>query len=233
MALTSIYQKLEEGNVGVEDRMKVLLVDYHTIVRDGLKLLLKSHGSIEVCGEANDLTEAFAIIPETKPDIILLDSNFPDGDGVNGCLRIKSMSPKTKVIILTECSREYIVMETIKAGAEGYLLKSVTRDELIHYMKKVYKGESVLDASLAKHAVSFITQKNRETTNTNELRNLSPREREILQMLSCGKPNKEIADSFLISEKTVRNYTSQIFKKINVSNRTEAAIYWMRLGALA
>lgn len=221
-----MFQKLKEENPKLNNRVKVLLVDYHTIVRDGLKLILESHDSIEVCGDAKDLKETFDIIPKTRPDIILLDSNFPDGDGVNGCIRIKSLFPEIKIIILTECSQEFIVIETIRAGANGYLLKNVTRDELIANIIKVYKGECILDATLTRYAINFITQKNSESSI--EQRNLSPREKDILQMLSCGKSNKEIADIFLISEKTVRNYISHIFKKINVSNRTEAAIYWMR-----
>ena len=214
-----------------KNRVKVLLVNCHTIVRDGLKLILESYGSIEVCGEAKDLTEAIDIIPIVRPDIILLDSNFPDGDGVNGCHRIKSMFPKVKILILTECCREYIVIETIKAGVNGYLLKDVTGDQLIEDMIKVCKGEFVLDGALAKYAINFITQKQGKPNNG--LYFLSQRETDILQMISYGKSNKEIADIFFISEKTVRNYISQIFKKIDVSNRTEAAIYWLRQKALA
>ena len=214
-----------------KNRVKVLLVNCHTIVRDGLKLILELYDSIEVCGEAKDLKETIDIIPKIRPDLVLLDSNFPDGDGVNGCFRIKSMFPKVKILILTECCQEYLVIETIRAGADGYLLKNVTRDELIEEMIKVYEGEFVLDASLAKYAINFITQKHGKSNNG--LHYLSQRETDILQLISCGKSNKEIADIFFISEKTIRNYISHIFKKINVSNRTEAAIYWLRQKALA
>nr|WP_275411212.1 response regulator transcription factor [Bacillus sp. B15-48] len=110
-------------------------------------------------------------------------------------------------------------------------MKNVTRDELIEAIIKVYEGECVLDASLVQYAINFITQNRGKLSN--EQHNLSRRETEILQLLSCGKSNKEIAEIFVISEKTVRNYISKIFKKINVSNRTEAAIYWLRQTALA
>lgn len=214
----------------MKNRIKIILADHHTIVRDGLKLILESIDFIEVCGETKDLKETIKIIPKTTPDIILLDSNFPDGDGINGCLRIQSMFPKIKIIILTECSEEYMVIETIRAGADGYLLKNVTRDKLVEYIVKVYEGERILDASLARYAINFISQKNRESSI--KLRNLTPREKDILRMLSYGKSNKEIADVLSISEKTVRNYNSRVFKKINVSNRTEAAVYWMSQKAL-
>ncbi|MBM4763038.1 response regulator transcription factor [Bacillus sp. B15-48] len=215
----------------MKNRVKVLIVDYHTIVRYGLKLILESNNSIEVCGEAKNLKETIDIIPKVSPELILIGSNFPDGDGINGCNRIKSMFPKVKIIILTECSQEPIVIETIRAGVDGYLLKNVTRDELIEAIIKVYEGECVLDASLVQYAINFITQNRGKLSN--EQHNLSRRETEILQLLSCGKSNKEIAEIFVISEKTVRNYISKIFKKINVSNRTEAAIYWLRQTALA
>ena len=210
----------------MKNKIRVFIVDYHTIVRDGLKLILELHDSIEVCGEAKDLRETFDIIPKINPDVILLDFKFPDGDGVYECIkRIKFKFPKVKIIILTAYSQEYIVIETIRSGSDGYLLKNVTRDELIENIIKVYEGKSVLDASLARFVFNNIIQKN--GTHINEPLKLSPRETDILQMVSCGKSNKEIADIFFISEKSVRNYISNIFKKINVSNRTEAAIYWL------
>lgn len=214
----------------MRNRIRVLLVDHHTIVRNGLKLILDSNKSIEVCGEAKDLKEAIDLIPSTTPEVILLDSVFPDGDGVKGCIKMKTMFPKVKIIILTERSEEYNVLETIRAGANGYLLKNITKEELIAYIIRVYEGEFILDSSLASYAINFINQ--RRGKSSHEEHYLSPREKDILQMLSGGKSNKEIADFFFISEKTVRNYISHIFKKINVSNRTEAAIYWLRQKAL-
>lgn len=212
-------------------RVKVLLVDYYSIVREGLKFILELNDSVEVCGEAKDLNETLDIIPKINPDIILLDSNFPDGDGVNGCIRIKSMFPNVKIIILTERAEEYFVIEMIRAGVDGYLLKNISTDELMENILKVNKGDCVLDASLARYAMNIINHKKGKIGT--ELHHLSPRETDILQMISCGKCNKEIADTLFISEKTVRNYISHIFKKIHVSNRTEAAIYWLRQKALA
>lgn len=206
------------------NRIRVLIVDDHSIVRDGLRLILESDDRILVCGEAKGLQETMDIIPETLPDVILLDFKLPDGDGVNGCISIKSRFPKIKIIILTAYSQEHLVMETIRAGASGYLLKNIKSKELIENIIKVYEGDSVLDPCVTEGVFNNII-----VNQKSDLENkLSARETYILQMVSLGKSNKEIAEALTISEKTVRNYISNIFKKLNVSNRTEAASYWIR-----
>lgn len=208
------------------DYIKVLIVDDHNIVRDGLKLILESDDRIVVCGEAKGLQEAIDSIRKTSPDVILLDFRLPDGDGVNGCLMIKRQFPKIKIIILTAYSQNHLVMETIRAGADGYLLKNVESQELINNIIKVYEGDCVLDASVTEGVFNNIVIPDSQLTSVDH--NLSLREKDILQILSQGKSNCEIAEVLDISEKTVRNYISTIFKKLNVSNRTEAAMYWIR-----
>jgi len=212
----------------VENKIRVLIVDDHSIVRDGLRLILELDDRIEVCGEAKGLQEAMDIIPQTLPDVILLDFKLPDGDGVNGCICIKSRFPKIKIIILTAYSQEHLVMETIRAGASGYLLKNIKSKELIESILKVYEGDSVLDPSVTEGVFSNIANQKPDIVNK-----LSCKETYILQMVSLGKSNKEIAEALRISEKTVRNYISNIFKKLNVSNRTEAASYWIRKKTLS
>lgn len=209
----------------MRDKIRVLLVDDHSIVRDGLKLLLQLNDKLEVCGEAATLEEAIMMTTKTSPDVVLLDFKLPDGDGVNGCLRIKSLFPNIKIIILTAYAEDHIVMETIKAGADGYLLKNIESEELIKTIECVYNGDSVLDPSVTEGVFNSIKQDNEEKEIST---NLSPRETKILEAISLGKTNKEIADTLSISDKTVRNYVSNIFKKINVSNRTEAASFWIR-----
>lgn len=207
----------------MKDKIKVLVVDDHNIVRDGLKLILNFNEQIEVCAEAGSITETLFIIPKVNPDVILLDFKLPDGDGVNGCISIKNQFPNVKIIILTAYSQEHLIIETIKAGADGYLLKNIKSDELIKSIINVYNGGSVLDPSVTSGVFNIMARKDKAEQNI-----LSPRETEILEMLSFGKSNKEIAHIMSISDKTVRNYISNIFKKINVSNRTEAASYWLR-----
>jgi DNA-binding NarL/FixJ family response regulator len=210
----------------MSDRIKVLIVDDHNIVRDGLKLILESDDRFMVCGEAKGLQEAIESIRRTCPDIILLDFRLPDGDGVNGCLTIKRQFSKIKIIILTAYTQDHLVMEAIRAGADGYLLKNINSQELINNIVKVFEGDCVLDTSVTEGVFNNIAIPDVKFI---EDHNLSFRERDILQILSQGKSNAEIAEELNISEKTVRNYISTIFKKLNVSNRTEAAMYWIRM----
>jgi len=206
------------------ERVKVFLVDDHGIVRSGLKLLLELDKRIEVCGEAKNLQETMDALAECKPDVVLLDFKLPDGDGVNGCLTIKNRLPQAKIIILTAYSQPHLVMEAIRAGADGYLLKNVRGEELVDNILKVYHGDSVLDSAVTESILTSIISSN-EKQKADKLTN---KEVEILKMISIGKSNKEIAKDMEISEKTVRNYISNIFRKLNVSNRTEAASYWLR-----
>jgi DNA-binding NarL/FixJ family response regulator len=210
----------------MSDYIKVLIVDDHDIVRDGLKLILELDERIMVCGEANGLQEALDSIQKTCPDVVLLDFRLPDGDGVNGCLTIKRRFPQIKIIILTAFSQNHLVIETIRAGADGYLLKNIKSQELIENIIKVYEGDCVLDTSVTEGVFNNIAIPDIELPSQDL--NLSSREKNILQILSQGKSNCEIAEALGISEKTVRNYISTIFKKLNVTNRTEAAGYWIR-----
>ena len=206
-------------------KIKVLLVDDHGIVRNGLKMLLELDEHIEVCGEAGTINETMEILHEKCiPDIILLDFKLPDGDGIIGCRKIKNHYPDIKIIILTAYTEQYMVMETIKAGASGYLLKNIESEELIETVVDVYKGHTVL-GSFATEKV-FKTIKEGKTQDMME--KLSPKEVRILEMLSQGKTNKEIAEDLEITEKTTRNYVSSVLKKLNVDNRTEAAAYFLR-----
>lgn len=208
----------------MEGKIKVLLVDDHSVVRDGLKLLIQLNSQLEVCGEAATLKEAVGEAIRTKPDIILLDFKLPDGDGISGCISIKNILPHVKIIILTAYAQDHIVMETIRAGADGYLLKNIESEELIKTILCVYGGDAVLDPSVTEGVFNNIKLEEKIKSDSR----MSPREIKILQALSQGKTNKEIAESLSISDKTVRNYVSNIFRKINVSNRTEAASYWIR-----
>lgn len=206
-------------------KIKVLLIDDHSVVREGLRLLLELDKRIEVCAEASTLNEGIQMIREKGPDLVLLDFKLPDGDGIGGCTTIKSIFPNIKIIILTAYAEDHLVIEAIRSGVDGYILKNVAADELIKTIISVYEGESVLDSSITDIIFNSI-KKDKASSMEDSI--LSSKEKEILEMLSIGKTNKEIAAKLSISEKTVRNYVSNIFKKINVSNRTEAAAYWIR-----
>ncbi len=210
--------------------IRVFIVDDHDIVRDGLRLIMGLDERIEVCGEARSLQEAVDAIPGVHPDVVLLDFRLPDGDGVNGCMAIKRRFPKIKIIILTAFAKDHVVLESIRAGADGYLLKNIKSQELIDNIIKVYEGANVLDASVTEGVFNNISRL--ESKGSPEGHSLSAREKEILEILSLGKSNVEIAEVLDISEKTVRNYISTIFKKLNVTNRTEAASFWIRTKSL-
>jgi len=191
----------------MNEKIRVMLIDDHNIVRDGLKMLLQLNKDILVCGEAGSLDEAMKVIPIAAPDVILLDFKLPDGDGVNGLNLIKRSYPDIKVIILTAYSQNHLVMETIKAGADGYLLKNIQHEVLVNTIKIVYMGAHILDPSISKGVIISMNNGDEKV----EDNDLSPRESNILQLISTGKSNKEIAEILCISDKTVRNYISYIF----------------------
>ncbi|MCC5911752.1 MAG: response regulator transcription factor [Clostridiaceae bacterium] len=207
------------------NKIKVLIVDDHSVVRKGLKMFLESNPSLEVCGEAEGLGDAIRMTVKTKPDVIVLDFKLPDGDGINGSITIKARFPDVKIIILTAYTQKEMVVGAIRAGVDAYLLKDIDSDELTKTIIAVYEGKSVLDASVTEEVFNTLKIEN---VNTKSKYNLSPQETKILEMIALGKVNKEIAEALGISDKTVRNYISNIFKKLNVSNRTEAASYWIR-----
>lgn len=201
--------------------IKILLVDDHTVVRLGIKSLIEKNSGMIVCGEAGTLNETYQKLIDCDPDIVLLDIKLPDGSGIGGCRKIKKISPKTKVIILTAYAENHIILDSIKAGAEGYLLKNVDSKTIITAIEDVANGKSVLD-----HSVTELVFNQFKDFTKNIDSNLDVKEEKILEYICQGKTNREIGAYFYISEKTIRNYVSKIMKKIDVVNRTEAAAYW-------
>jgi DNA-binding NarL/FixJ family response regulator len=209
-----------------KSNIKVLLVDDHAVVRYGIRSILDKFPSIQVLGEAGSLNEAYEKAENLKPDVILLDMKLPDGDGVTGCIKLKSIIPNVKVIILTAFAEENIVYEAVKAGIDGYILKNIEGQAIVNAITDSYKGVTVIDPSISDKLVKII-QKGNESDYS-----LAPQDRNILELISQGCTNKEIADALFLSEKTVRNNVSKIMKKINVNNRTEAAMFWSRQKSL-
>lgn len=209
-----------------KSNIKVLLVDDHAVVRYGIRSILDKFPSIQVLGEAGSLNEAYEKAENLKPDVILLDMKLPDGDGVTGCIKLKSIIPNVKVIILTAFAEENIVYEAVKAGIDGYILKNIEGQAIVNAIIDSYKGITVIDPSISDKLVKII-QKGNESDYS-----LAPQDRNILELISQGCTNKEIADALFLSEKTVRNNVSKIMKKINVNNRTEAAMFWSRQKSL-
>jgi DNA-binding NarL/FixJ family response regulator len=207
-------------------KIKVLLVDDHSVVRLGIRSIIEKNPSIQVCGEAESLSDTYAKTESLKPDVVLLDMKLPDGDGVTGCIRLKSISPGIKVIILTAYAEENIVYEAVKAGIDGYLLKNIEGKAIAKAIIDVYQGMSIIDPNISDKLMKII-QKGSDIEQP-----LAPQERNILELVSQGRTNREIGEELYLSEKTVRNNVSKIMKKINVNNRTEAAMFWSRQKSL-
>ncbi|HWO75114.1 MAG TPA: response regulator transcription factor [Bacillus sp. (in: firmicutes)] len=200
--------------------IKLMLVDDHAILRDGLRNLLEVEDDIKVVGEAVSGEDALSKINNCKPDVVLMDINMPNMNGVEVTGLLKKQYPETKVLILTMHSHDEYFMSAIREGADGYLLKDAPFDQVINAIRTVAKGESVIHPSMTKKLLNFHQQKWQKDSTV-----LTEREKEVLQCLVEGLSNKEIAEKLYISDKTVKIHVSKIFKKLNVKSRSQVVIY--------
>ena len=203
--------------------IRVMVVDDHEIVRLGLAHLFEQYDNITVVASAGSVGEALLKVEEIRPDVVVMDIRLQGSSGIDACREICSRFYDTKVIMLTSYGEEDLVLESILAGAKGYVLKDVGNEEIIRAVKAVYKGESLLDPIVTKHLLERM-RRTAEKPN-DELQQLTVQEKKVLVLVSEGKTNKEIAESIFLSEKTVRNYVSSILAKLNLANRTEAAAF--------
>ena len=211
--------------------MKVLIVDDHATVRMGIRLVLQAADDLEVVGEAADGRSAISMARALSPDVILMDIQMPELDGVAATKAILAEYPEAKVIILTMYRQDRYVFEAIKVGARGYLLKDADANDLVDSIRRVADGEALLNAGMAAEILNEF-RKSGELPNDpqHRLSELSDREADILRLLAKGQSNQEIAEALEISEKTVRNRLSEIFSKLRLNNRTQAALYALREG---
>lgn len=203
--------------------ISILIADDHSIVREGLKQLLDLEEDFRVIGQASNGVETIEKVKQLKPDVLLLDINMPVMNGINALRKLKEEGLNTNVVILTlHEDREYL-LETMQIGATGYILKDSDSATLYKAIRDAYNGESYIQPKLAAELVKeFNKPKGIKQKLENEL---TQREFEVLSLIAEGHNNKEIADTLFISEKTVKNHVSNIFRKINVCDRTQAAIY--------
>ena len=211
------------------EKIRVLLADDHTVLRQGIAQALELQGDITVVAQAANGAEAVSLVAQHHPHVALLDINMPHMDGVEATRRITAGWPQTAVIILTMYRRDNYIFEAIKAGASGYLLKEVELSELVSAVRAVAQGEAVIDAAIAGRVMAELRAESMPAQPPVE-EPLSQRDVEILQLLTLGQSNQEIADQLFISEKTVRNRLSMVFRRLHLKNRTEAALYAMRSG---
>ena len=209
--------------------IRVLLADDHALFRHGMKSLLESEPDIRVIGEAGNGREAIRFAADTRPDVILMDIQMPELDGVKATQSILEIDPKFKVIMITMYRQDSYVFEAVKAGARGYILKDADASTLIDAIRRVADGEALLDSDLAQNVLDDFRSK-REILPTGSHSDLNERETMILRLLAQGNSNQEIALKLDISEKTVRNRLSEIFAKLQLNNRTQAALYAIREG---
>jgi two-component system, NarL family, response regulator LiaR len=206
------------------DKIMVMLVDDHAIVRQGLRTYLELQPDIEVVGEAGDGNAAVTMARDKLPDIILMDLVMPNSDGVEATRAVTTVSPSTKVIVLTSFSEDEKVFASIKAGAQGYLMKDVLPQDLVKAIRTVHRGEAQLDPEIARKLMQEFTN----PQPTAPKHDLTERELEVLTLIAHGKSNKEISEDLVLSEKTVKTHVSNILQKLHLSDRTQAAVYALR-----
>ncbi|MBM7706782.1 DNA-binding NarL/FixJ family response regulator [Chryseomicrobium aureum] len=207
--------------------IRLIIVDDHAVLRDGLKTILESEQDIQVIGEAESGNLALNLVATLKPDVVLTDINMPGMTGIEVTKAIKQIDSNVKVLILTMHSHQEYLMAAIKEGADGYLLKDAPSDHVIEAIRTVHAGESVIHPSLTKKLMNYHQQQLREEKTENML---TERERDVLICLVEGLTNKEIGERLFVSEKTVKIHVSNIFKKLNVKSRSQVVIYAMQNG---
>jgi DNA-binding NarL/FixJ family response regulator len=202
--------------------INVLIVDDHHVVRRGLVFFLQTQKEINVIGEAANGEEAVERVKELQPDVVLMDLVMPVMDGIEATKKIKELSPHTKILILTSFSDVDHVIPAIRAGASGYQLKDVEPDQLVQAIISVYRGENQLHPKITAHLMTHLSKGDREEQ---LIETLTKREKEVLAEIAKGKSNKEIAAALMITEKTVKTHVSNILAKLNLADRTQAALY--------
>jgi NarL family two-component system response regulator LiaR len=207
--------------------IRVLIVDDHTIVRKGIKVLLAEMSDIQVVGEAENGLDAISLSKQLEPDVVLMDLLMPKMDGIDATRQITARQPKVRVLVLTSFVGDEKIFPAIKAGAMGYLLKDSEPTELIQSIYRVYRGEPSLHPIIARKMMKEILEQPSTKTKSEPL---TAREVEVLQLLAKGLSNDEIAAQLVISEVTVRTHISHLLAKLHMANRVQATLYALREG---
>jgi RNA polymerase sigma factor (sigma-70 family) len=208
------------------ERVRVLLVDDDDLMRAGIKAVLSSDESIDVVGEAGDGRAAISRISEVSPDVVLMDVRMPDLDGIAATREALSVSPDVKVVILTTFEQDDYIFGALRAGASGFLLKRTSPEELIAAIHTVAAGDSLLSPSVTRKVIDRMAEQPAPDASTAErLEELTPREREVLELVARGLSNGEIAEAFVIEESTVKTHVKRILRKLRLRDRVQAVIF--------
>jgi len=207
--------------------LRVMLVDDHEIVRDGIKAMLDAEDDVVVTAQAGTVREAIDEAHRTRPDVVVMDVRLADGSGIEATREIRADHPDTRVLMLTSFADDEALFASIMAGASGYVLKQVKSGDLLRAIRAVGAGDSLLDPSVTS-AVLDRLRKGKHLMKDEKLARLSPQEERILTLVADGRTNREIGDELNLAEKTVKNYVSSILSKLEVARRAEAAAYLAR-----
>lgn len=200
--------------------IRILVADDHPVVREGLVAILSTQPDFEVVGEAGTGLEVVEQVAQLKPDVVLLDLEMPELDGVGALERLRESNPDIRTLVFTAFDTDERILGAVQAGAKGYLLKGAPRDELFKAVRVVHAGESLLQPVVASKLLKQVSHQ--QSPSTTEIESLTPRELEVLHLLAQGLQNKEIAIELVISERTVKFHVSSIMGKLGAGNRTEA-----------
>lgn len=207
--------------------IRLLIVDDHEMVRVGLRTLLKRSSNIEIAGEAAGVAAGVAEAARLTPDVVLMDVRLPDGSGIDACRQIRARHPRTRVLFVTACADEDAVLAAVLAGADGYVLKEIGGEALVSAIEAVAEGGSILDAGVTRGVLERARSLSAPAAKPVDAF-LSPQEQRVLALVAEGKTNKEIGAALGLSYKTVKNYLSNVFQKIQVTHRSEAAAFFVR-----
>jgi two-component system response regulator DevR len=208
-------------------KLRILLVDDHEVVRVGLRTLIERQPGMEVVGEAGTAHEAVTQTERLVPDVVVLDVRMPGDSGLVACRQIKACRPDTQIIVLTSFPDDEVLFDAIAAGADGYVLKQIGSDDLIQALERVGRGESLLDPAVMDQVFAKVREA-RQRERANAFANLTAQEMQILAYIAEGRTNREIGRALHLSEKTVRNYVSEILRKLDLTSRAQAAAYAAR-----
>jgi DNA-binding NarL/FixJ family response regulator len=207
--------------------IRVLIVDDHHVVRLGLRALLDRHAGFEVVGEAGTVATAVEEVKRLHPDVVLLDVRLPDGKGYEACRQIHQLLPDVRVLFLTSYADEQTVLESLDAGGDGYLLKEIDEAALVQGIRSVANGQSILDPAITRRVLERAKTPGVPTGET-KWATLSPQEKRVLALVAEGKTNKEIGLDLGLSDKTVKNYLSNILEKLQLTRRSQAAAFFVQ-----
>jgi DNA-binding NarL/FixJ family response regulator len=210
--------------------IRVLIVDDHHVVRLGLRALLDRHAGFDVVGEAGTVSAAVEEAKRLHPDVVLLDVRLPDGKGYEACRQIHQLLPDVRVLFLTSYADEQTVLESLDAGGDGYLLKEIDEAALVQGIRSVANGQSILDPAITRRVLERARTPGVPTGET-KWATLSPQEKRVLSLVAEGKTNKEIGLDMGLSDKTVKNYLSNILEKLQLTRRSQAAAFFVQFSS--